>query len=70
MIDGRVVPPHTSVTVNLWAAHRSASNFHRPNDFVPERWLAGDACPAEFRGDDRGAFNPFGVGPRNCIGMR
>jgi cytochrome P450 len=33
VVAGKVVPPHTSVTMNLWAANRSASNFHRPTEF-------------------------------------
>ena len=44
----------------------SATNFHRPRDFVPERWL--DDAPPEFANDDRAALQPFSVGTRNCIG--
>jgi cytochrome P450 len=68
IIAGQTVPPHTSLTINLWAAHRSSQNFHRPAEFVPERWL--DDCLAEFRNDDRAVFNPFSIGPRDCLGKR
>lgn len=67
-VAGKVVPPHTSVTMNLWAANRSASNFYRPTEFLPERWLKDG--PAMFDGDNKPALNPFSVGPRNCIGMK
>lgn len=68
IVAGRVVPPGTSLTVNLWAAHRSPANFHRPTEFLPERWL--NDAPAEFERDDKGAFKPFSVGPRDCIGKK
>ncbi|KAI1841320.1 hypothetical protein JX265_007920 [Neoarthrinium moseri] len=66
VIAGRVVPPHTSLTVNLWAAHRSPANFHRPLEFCPERWLK--EAPVEFGDDDKGVFKPFSIGPRDCLG--
>ena len=67
-IAGQTVPPHTSLTVNLWAAHRSPANFHRPTEFLPERWLAN--APAEFHRDDRAVFHPFSIGPRDCLGKK
>ncbi|KAJ8124646.1 hypothetical protein O1611_g8994 [Lasiodiplodia mahajangana] len=66
MVAGKLVPPHTSITMNLWAAGRDPVNFHRPLEFIPERWME-DACP-EFRKDDKAAFKPFSTGPRDCIG--
>jgi cytochrome P450 len=68
VVAGKVVPPHTSVTMNLWAANRSARNFHRPKEFLPQRWLKNP--PAAFNADNKAALNPFGIGPRNCIGMK
>lgn len=68
IVAGRVVPLGTSLTVNIWAAHRSPANFHRPTEFLPERWLS-DAV-GEFEGDDKAAFKPFSVGPRDCIGKK
>ena len=68
IVAGKIVPPHTSVTINLWAAHRSASNFHRPAEFLPERWLRHPAV--EFQNDRRSVLHPFSIGSRNCIGMK
>lgn len=68
IVAGRVVPPGTSLTVNLWAAHQSPKNFHRPEEFLPERWLSN--APAEFDNDDKNVFKPFSVGPRDCIGKK
>ena len=49
------------------AAFRSSLNFVEPDNFIPERWL-DDADPI-FARDDKEVFEPFLVGPRNCIGM-
>ncbi|KAK5655987.1 hypothetical protein OQA88_5125 [Cercophora sp. LCS_1] len=64
VIDGKWVPGGTDVVVHQWSTYRSATNFRDPDLFVPERWL-GDEWYAD---DDREAFQPFGVGPRSCIG--
>lgn len=58
--------PKTSVAVQQYAACRSSANFHRPDEFLPQRWL-GDP---EFANDRREASQPFSIGPRNCIGRQ
>ena len=69
MVDGRYVPEGTTVGVHQYAAYHCERNFVRPDCFVPERWLEGkDEERSEWRDDDRAVFNPFSVGPRNCIG--
>jgi cytochrome P450 len=37
-------------------------------ELIPERWLEGERCLEEHRGDERKAFQAFSVGPTNCIG--
>lgn len=66
VIAGQYVPAGTSVAMQQYAACRSQLNFHRPEEFLPQRWL-GDA---EFDADQRVASQPFSVGVRNCIGRR
>ena len=56
----------TSVNVQQYPAYHLEANFHRPNDFIPERWL--DEQDPTSRKDDKAMFQPFAVGPRNCIG--
>lgn len=68
VVVGQLIPPNTSLTMNLWAANRSPRNFHRPEEFLPERWLKD--CPPEFTSDDRAVAKPFSFGPRDCIGKR
>lgn len=68
VVTGRLIPPNTCLTMNLWAANRSARNFHRPEEFLPERWLKD--CPPEFAHDDRAVAKPFSFGPHDCIGKK
>jgi len=54
----------TTISMQQYVSYRLRSNFHRPEEFLPQRWL-GDV---EFADDNRAALQPFAVGPRNCIG--
>ena len=45
-----------------WAMYRSERNFKHADKFDPERWLSWNGY------DDQSAFEPFSLGPRNCIG--
>ena len=55
-----------SVGVHQWATYHSDRNFHRSEEYIPERWL--EDAPAEFRNDSLDSVQPFSTGPRNCIG--
>jgi cytochrome P450 len=57
------VPPRTMLRVTIWTLHRDARWFPDPDAFRPERFLP-DAPPPP-----RGAYLPFGLGPRVCIGQ-
>lgn len=67
-ICGEFVPRGTLVGINQYAAFRSPLNFHRPDEFIPERSLPSGN--PEFRNDERVALQPFSFGPRNCIGRK
>ena len=60
----------TKVAVHQTAAYWSASNFHEPKSYIPERWLpeASTDPSSPFYNDNRAVLQPFSVGPRNCIG--
>ena len=67
-ICGELVPEGTHVLVTHWVAYRSPALWHRPEDFLPERWLPESRTTWPFANDVRQVLQPFAYGPRNCIG--
>ncbi len=57
------IPRRHIVLISIYALHRDPRFFPEPDAFRPERWLDG----LEKR-LPRGAFIPFGMGSRKCIG--
>uniref|UniRef100_A0A8C9E8G0 Steroid 17-alpha-hydroxylase/17,20 lyase n=1 Tax=Phocoena sinus TaxID=42100 RepID=A0A8C9E8G0_PHOSS len=55
----------TDVVVNLWALHHSEKEWHRPDLFMPERFL--DPTGTKLISPSL-SYLPFGAGPRSCIG--
>jgi cytochrome P450 len=62
---GHRVPAGLPVNYSSWASHRLADVFEDPHSFKPERF-----APEERAKLPKGAYVPFGAGPRICIGMR
>ena len=62
-IGGEPIPKRHILLISMYATHRDPRFFPAPDDFRPERWLDG----LEKR-LPRGAFIPFGLGSRKCIG--
>jgi len=67
VIDGEVVPEHTSVSLGQWFMGRSELFFDKPREFRPERWLDSEVQDASGKRPDE-IMRPFSLGPRNCIG--
>ncbi|HET9082812.1 MAG TPA: cytochrome P450 [Candidatus Limnocylindrales bacterium] len=57
------IPKRHIVLISMYATHRDPRFFPEPDAFRPERWLDG----LEKR-LPRGAFIPFGMGSRKCVG--
>lgn len=57
-------PEGATAIMSQWVMHRDARFFDDPEAFRPERWLDGleNRLP-------KGAYFPFGDGPRRCIGQ-
>ena len=68
MVAKKWIPEGMGTIVHLLAAFHLNSNFHRPNEFLPERWLEQAKYTGEFVDDNRDIFQPFSIGPRSCLG--
>jgi cytochrome P450 len=74
---GTRIPPRTLVCILKRPPATDPRHFVHPDEFRPQRWLAGEAAasgagsqeaPAGVAGGGRRAFMPFGGGPRFCPG--
>ena len=65
VICGKKLPGGMSVTFPVSGLHRLPEFWPEPEKFDPERFTAENK---EKR--NKYTYMPFGVGPRNCIGMR
>lgn len=63
-INGEFLPGGTTIHLPQYVASHLESNFTRPREFHPERFLGAP----EFANDNFAVMQPFSVGPRNCIG--
>jgi len=63
ILDGHRFPKGTRFIFPTHTIHHDPEYWPEPDAFKPERWINEDAIP-------KMAFLPFGLGPRNCIGVR
>jgi cytochrome P450 len=54
----------SQVIISPWIVHRHRALWHEPELFAPDRF-----SPERRERIERGAFIPFGLGPRVCIGQ-
>ena len=62
-VGGWTLARGTLIRITPWVLQRDPRSFERPDDFLPERFLPEAEAPP------RGAWMPFGSGPRVCIGQ-
>jgi cytochrome P450 len=70
LITGLSLPEGVSVGVPCYATFKSGSNFSRPEEFIPERWLQKQDKGSSFVNDRHDAFYPFSLGPHGCLGQQ
>lgn len=64
VVGGKYIPPGTHIGTSLYAMMRNSRHFDCPDNFNPERWLSH--CQSKILNLE--GFEPFGIGPRSCIG--
>jgi len=62
-LDGYPIAEGTLLVVDFYTMHRRADYFPNPNQFDPDRF-----SPEHEKLIPKGAYLPFGTGPRVCIG--
>lgn len=76
-VSGYWLPCGTFVSASGYASNRSALNFpNSPSTFDPSRWLSASSESSSNSNSSSkinhpstiSAFNPFSLGPRNCLG--
>lgn len=65
VIDGHVVPKGVTCMVNIYSLHRNPKAFHKPEEFIPERFTT-----EEYTNRHPYSYIPFSGGPKNCLGQR
>lgn len=63
--EGVTVPAGLPIAYSSYVSHRLPDVWDRPDDFLPDRF-----SPEGRAAMPRGAYVPFGMGPRVCIGKR
>lgn len=58
-----IIPPKANVVLAPFLSHRSPDLWEKADTFYPERFLS-----EERKKIPQGAYYPFGLGPRACIG--
>lgn len=58
------IPAGSEILIFPYVTHRDSRYWEEPDTFRPERFLAENSAARV-----RGAYLPFGAGPRTCIGL-
>ncbi len=67
-LDGWTAPAGSLVMASQWVTHRDPRWWPDARAFTPQRWIGPDGYDEAAPGQPRGAYFPFGLGRRVCIG--
>jgi cytochrome P450 len=67
-LGGWTVPARSIVMASQWITHRDPRWWPDPLAYRPERWISGGTFDEAAPGQPRGAYFPFGMGRRVCVG--
>ncbi|RPB04471.1 putative cytochrome P450 [Choiromyces venosus 120613-1] len=62
-VEGIYIPKGVEVFTSSYSATHYSGNFHRPDSFIPERWIDPNCT------DKKRASQPFLLGSRGCLGI-
>ncbi len=69
-LDGWTLPEGSLCVASQWVMHRDPRFWTEPLAFRPQRWITPDGRYDESApGHPRGAYLPFGIGSRICVGL-
>jgi cytochrome P450 len=71
-IDGEIFPEGTLIGTAAWSLLHNEDYFEDPWVYRPERWIIEESTGVSEADVARAqaAFNPFSIGPGNCVGQR
>ena len=58
-----IIPVGTDIVIPIFSLHRDPEYWENPEDFNPERFLPENKSKIR-----NGTYQPFGQGPRQCLG--
>jgi cytochrome P450 len=67
-LDGWSIPAGSLVLASQWVIQRDPRWWPEARSFRPQRWIGPDGYDEAAPGQPRGAYFPFGMGRRVCIG--
>lgn len=63
------IPASTFACIWIYSLHRNPKLWEQPDEFIPERWIDPQLRSRDLGQKEYGAYMPFAIGQRNCLGQ-